>query len=76
MKVAWHGEAMGVETIVSAETRGKAIAIIVKAAREAGYGLHWAGVRAVRYPRLDKWAEVDESKRCWSWYDLRKLEGK
>ncbi len=66
MRRAWRTKAMGITSIVSAETRGGAISITVRSAHDAGYdSVKWTEVKAVRAPEHDAWAEVDETRRCW-----------
>lgn len=62
---AYRAEAAGVECIVAAETRGKAIAMTRKSAAEAGYAVNFQSVRAWRAPEWDEWAARDTTGRCW-----------
>jgi len=65
MKQAWRTTAMGIISIVAAETRGKAIAITMRSARSVGYLVKFHDVKAVRAPEYNAWAEVDASGACW-----------
>lgn len=65
MKTAWRTKAAGVESIVAAETRGKAIAMTLRSAREVGYKVEFHEVRATRAPEHNPWAAVDSTGICW-----------
>lgn len=68
---AWKATVIDTSVIVSASTRGKATNKVLKTVRKAGYNtLKFMDVHTVRCPKHDKWAEVDESGRCWSEEDL------
>lgn len=54
-----------IASIVAARSRGQAIAITLRSAREAGYRPEWKDVRAVRAAEYDGWAEMDSSGVCW-----------
>jgi hypothetical protein len=73
MKRAWKTTACGVTSIVAATTRGKAMAVTYRSARDVGYRLKFSDVSAVRCPKHDGWAEVDETARCWGEEDLPKV---
>ena len=50
---AWKTTACDIESIVFAETRGKAHAVTLRAANDAGYRIKWSDVRVLREPELD-----------------------
>lgn len=74
MKRAFRTSWGGVESIVAAETRGQAAAKTMAAAKEAGYrvGNSWKGLRVVRAPEHDAWAELDCTGVCWAEENLPK----
>lgn len=67
MKRAWRTRWGGIESIVAAETRGKAAAVTVRAALEvySKRQVKFAEVHVRRAPEHDAWAAVDATGCCW-----------
>lgn len=66
MKKAWRTNWGGMESIVSAETRGQAAARTMRAVEEVyGQKQSWKGLRVRRAPEYDAWAELDATGNCW-----------
>jgi hypothetical protein len=72
MKQAWRTTAAGVTSIVAAETRGKAIAITMRAAREVGYMVAFHEVKASRVPEYNEWARGMVFEVTWREEDIAK----
>jgi hypothetical protein len=50
--------------VVSADSRGKAIAIGLRSLHEAGYkSYRFTDIRCARFPKHDAWAEIDKTER-------------
>lgn len=71
---AWRTTCVGVECIVAADSRAKAKHTTAKSARDAGYTAEWTGIRAVREPKYDGWANgaVPVDGHCWNEVDVAK----
>lgn len=65
MKRAWRVRLVGVETIVAATTRGRAIALTVRSAQDANYACRFPDAKCRRAPEHDGWAALDASNACW-----------
>ena len=53
--------------IVSADSRGQAVAIGLRSLHEAGYKSYcFTDVRCVRIPKHDLWASVDATRTPWT----------
>lgn len=74
MKRAYRTTLIGITSIVSAESRGKAIARTLLSAADAGYNVRgkWKEVRAVRAPEHDEWAALDATGVLWAEANLPK----
>jgi len=61
---AWVTTAIGISSVVFAETRGKAKATTVDSANDAGWGVRYTQVRALRAPQWDQYADQNPHHRC------------
>lgn len=67
MRRAWMLEVDGYgPAIVSAVSRGKAVAIGLRTLREIGSSFRFTDIRCVRIPKHDAWARNDPGDRTWS----------
>lgn len=72
---AWRTTLIGIDSIVLAETRAKAKAATIRAAREAGYGVDYTShCRALRVHHLDA-LPVDAGRVLSPDYVMRMIGG-
>jgi len=71
-KQAWRTSLIGVESVVAAETAGKAAAKTIKAAKDAGFPVIFTEVRVRRAHEFDQWALSDVSDKVWDETMLRR----
>jgi hypothetical protein len=75
VKKAYRTKFMGCTSIVAAEKRSQARYLTFKAAEEAGWRVKLTEPMTIRRaPEFDGWAEVDETRRCYSECYLPKVQ--
>lgn len=60
---AWRTSWNGIDCIVAADSRAKAVASTWRSAFDAHYEVEWKDIRARRAPEYDQWAEVAPAGR-------------
>lgn len=63
---AYRTSAQGVESIVFAETRGKARSVTQRSAADAGYRLEFTEIAVRRAPAFDTMPHATRVFQCWS----------
>lgn len=65
---AWRTEAMGIVSLVYTSSHGKARAVTVRAARDAGYQVRFPEVQVTRAPELDGPTPSYQQNMCLAWH--------